>query len=81
MSCIVKCVNVLIGWTCDGGLTWDVGLVGYVLCDADALTLQQLGLPQHILLVLHYSSVLLHNGGFCNGCITKRILFLHAFHS
>ncbi len=26
-------------------------------------------------------SVLLHNGGFCNGCITKRILLLQAFHS
>jgi hypothetical protein len=25
--------------------------------------------------------VLLHNGGFCNGCITKRILLLQAFHS
>jgi hypothetical protein len=23
--------------------------------------------------------VLLHNGGFCNGCITKRILLLQAF--
>jgi hypothetical protein len=29
-----------------------------------------------VLLVL-----LLHNGGFCNGCITKRILLLQAFHS
>jgi hypothetical protein len=25
--------------------------------------------------------VLLHNGGFYNGCITKRILLLQAFHS
>ncbi len=25
--------------------------------------------------------VLLLNGGFCNGCITKRILLLQAFHS
>jgi hypothetical protein len=25
--------------------------------------------------------LLLHNGGFCNGCITKRILLLQAFHS
>jgi hypothetical protein len=25
--------------------------------------------------------VLLHNGGFCNGCITKWILLLQAFHS
>ncbi len=25
--------------------------------------------------------VLPHNAGFCNGCITKRILFLQAFHS
>ncbi len=25
--------------------------------------------------------VLLHNSGFCNGCITKRILLLQAFHS
>ncbi len=25
--------------------------------------------------------VMLHNGGFCNGCITKRILLLQAFHS
>ncbi len=27
------------------------------------------------------SKVLLHNGGFCNGCITKRILLLPAFQS
>ncbi len=27
------------------------------------------------------ASVLLHNGGFCNGCITKRLLILQAFHS
>jgi hypothetical protein len=26
-------------------------------------------------------TVLLHNGGFCNGCITKRILLLQAFRS
>ncbi len=25
--------------------------------------------------------VLLHNGGFCNGCVTKRVLLLQAFHS
>ncbi len=25
--------------------------------------------------------VLLQNGGFCNGCIAKRILLLQAFHS
>jgi hypothetical protein len=24
---------------------------------------------------------MLHNGGFCDGCITKRILLLQAFHS
>ncbi len=27
------------------------------------------------------NTLLLHNGGFCNGCITKRILLLQAFHS
>jgi hypothetical protein len=27
------------------------------------------------------SGSLLHKGGFCNGCITKRILILQAFHS
>jgi hypothetical protein len=26
-------------------------------------------------------TVLLNNGGFCNGCITKRSLILQAFHS
>jgi hypothetical protein len=26
-------------------------------------------------------TVLLPNGGFCNGCITKRILLLQVFHS
>ncbi len=25
--------------------------------------------------------MLLHNGGFCSGCITKRILLLQAFYS
>jgi hypothetical protein len=25
--------------------------------------------------------MLLHNGGFCKGCITKRILLLQAFHA
>jgi hypothetical protein len=29
----------------------------------------------------HAISVLLHNGGFCNDCITKRILLLQAFYS
>ncbi len=33
------------------------------------------GRPSPILMVL------LHNGGFCNGCITKRILLLQSFHS
>ncbi len=30
---------------------------------------------------MYCNRVLLHNGGFCNGCITKRILLLQAFHS
>jgi hypothetical protein len=29
---------------------------------------------------LNVLRVLLNNGGFCNGCITKRILLLQAFH-
>ncbi len=32
-------------------------------------------------ILLYVFTVLLHNGGFCNGCITKRILLLQAFHS
>ncbi len=30
---------------------------------------------------LPFYKVPLHNGGFCNGCITKQILLLQAFHS
>jgi hypothetical protein len=30
---------------------------------------------------VRFAKELLHNGGFCNGCITKRILLLQAFHS
>ncbi len=42
---------------------------------AVATFLCSLGRPSPILMVL------LHNDGFCNGCITKRILLLQAFHS
>jgi hypothetical protein len=31
--------------------------------------------------LLNKTVVLQHNGGFCNGCITKQILLLQAFHS
>jgi hypothetical protein len=37
----------------------------------------RLDLPNPIL----EKTVLLHNGGFGNGCIAKRILLLQAFHS
>jgi hypothetical protein len=33
------------------------------------------------ILYLKGFTVLLHNGGVCNGCITKRILLFQAFHS
>jgi hypothetical protein len=38
-------------------------------------------LHKEFLFCINYSLVLLHNGGFCNGCITKRILLFPAFHS
>jgi len=34
-----------------------------------------------LLKIAHYGAPVLHNGGFSNGCITKRILLLQAFHS
>ncbi len=33
-----------------------------------------------VLYAVHKFCMLLDNGGFCNGCITKRILLLQAFH-
>jgi hypothetical protein len=37
--------------------------------------------PRKSIPFYEYRTVLLHNGGFYHGCITKRILLLQAFHS
>jgi hypothetical protein len=53
-------------------------LAGPVLSYSKPFTIRQGTWCQKIIVII---MVMLHNGGFCNGCITKRILLLQAFHS